>query len=67
MNLKIKLSCVAKDYIIKVIRQLNEAEIDKETQIDMILNYVTNSFDQFWLDYELNWNEYFLIGLMQEL
>ena len=59
MNLKMKPDQSIKDHMIKVIRHLNEVEIngvkiDKETQVDMILNSLTKMFDQFQLDYKLN-------------
>ena len=72
MNLKMKPGQIAKDYMIKVIGHISEAkingvEINKETQIDIILNSFTDTFDKFWLDYELNRREYFQSSLMQEL
>ena len=61
-----------KDRMMKVIAhlnitELNGAEIDGETKIDMVVNSLSDSFDQFKLDYTLNNKEYTLQGLMQDV
>ena len=61
-----------KDHMMKVIAhlniiELNGAEIDGDTKIDMIVNSLSDSFDQFKLDYTLNNKEYTLQGLMQDV
>ncbi|KAK0607649.1 hypothetical protein LWI29_018134 [Acer saccharum] len=70
MNLRMKPGQAVKDHMMKVIAHLNiaelhGAEIDGETKIDMVVNSLSDSFDQFKLDYTLNKKEYTLQGLMQ--
>ncbi|KAI9196559.1 hypothetical protein LWI28_024982 [Acer negundo] len=65
MNLRMKLGQAVKDHMMKVIAhlniaELNGAEIDGETKIDMVVNSLLDSFDQFKLDYTLNKKEYTL-------
>ena len=72
MNLRMKPGQAMKDYMMKVIAhlnivELNGVEIDGETKIDMIVNSLSDSFDQFKLDYTLNKKEYTLQGLMQDI
>ena len=72
MNLRMKPRQVLKDHMMKVIAhlniaELNGAEIDGETKIDMVVNSLSDSFDQFKLDYTLNKKEYTLQGLMQDV
>ncbi|KAL5749433.1 hypothetical protein ACOSP7_024036 [Xanthoceras sorbifolium] len=72
INLKMKLGQAVKDHMMKVIAHLNIAElngveINGETKIDMIVNSLSDSFDQFKLDYTLNNKEYTLQGLMQDV
>ncbi|KAK1591530.1 hypothetical protein Q3G72_009150 [Acer saccharum] len=72
MNLRMKLGQAVKDHMMKVIAHLNiaelhGAEIDGETKIDMVVNSLSDSFDQFKLDYTLNKKEYTLQGLMQDV
>ncbi|KAJ0085058.1 hypothetical protein Patl1_08109 [Pistacia atlantica] len=44
-----------------------EAKIDHQTQMDMIVNALPDSFAQFKINYELNKKEYNLTGLMNDL
>ncbi|KAI9154317.1 hypothetical protein LWI28_024343 [Acer negundo] len=72
MNLRMKPGQAVKDHMMKVIAHLNIAElngveIDGETKIDMVVNSLSDSFDQFKLDYTLNKKEYTLQGLMQDV
>ncbi|KAI9169007.1 hypothetical protein LWI28_005411 [Acer negundo] len=72
MNLMMKPGQAVKDHMMKVIAHLNiaelhGAEIDGETKIDMVVNSLSDSFDQFKLDYTLNKKEYSLQGLMQDV
>ncbi|KAK4835556.1 hypothetical protein QYF36_011335 [Acer negundo] len=72
MNLRMKPGQAVKDHMMKVIAHLNiaelhGAEIDGETKIDMVVNSLSDSFDQFKLDYTLNKKEYTLQGLMQDV
>ncbi|KAI9180050.1 hypothetical protein LWI28_000646 [Acer negundo] len=71
MNLRMKPGQAVKDHMMKVIAHLNiaelhGAEIDGETKIDMVVNSLSDSFDQFKLDYSLNKKEYTLQVLMQD-
>ncbi|WRX20595.1 hypothetical protein QQP08_013082 [Theobroma cacao] len=71
-DLKQKLREPVKDYMLKVISCLNEAElnvaeIDAETQISMIVHSLNSSFSQFKLDYELHARDYTLSALMNDL
>ncbi|KAK0574722.1 hypothetical protein LWI29_028097 [Acer saccharum] len=72
MNLRMKPGQAVKDHMMKVIAHLNiaelhGAEIAGETKIDMVVNSLSDSFDQFKLDYTLNKKEYTLQGLMQDV
>ncbi|KAL5767599.1 hypothetical protein ACOSQ2_014382 [Xanthoceras sorbifolium] len=49
------------------IAELNSAEINGETKIDMIVNSLSDSFDQFKLDYTLNNKEYTSQALIQDV
>ena len=58
--------------MIKVIAYLNElevlgAEIGCDTQIDMILNTLSDTFNQFKIDHEICRKDYTLTGLMKDL
>ena len=58
-------------YMLEVIGLLNDmeiigAEIDRETQVDMVLETLSNSFD-FKLNYSMNKLSYNLTELMKEL
>ena len=51
----------------KVIVCLNEAEIDGDTQILIVMNILSDSFNQFNVDYELHPKQYTLTSLMKDL
>ncbi|PON73605.1 hypothetical protein PanWU01x14_057870, partial [Parasponia andersonii] len=58
--------------MMKVIAYLNEleifgAEIDCDTQIDMVLNTLSDTFNQFKIDHEIRRKDYTLTGLMKDL
>ncbi|KAL5773659.1 hypothetical protein ACOSQ2_013583 [Xanthoceras sorbifolium] len=72
LNLRMKPGQVVKDHLMKVIvhlniAELNSAEIDSETKIDLIVNSLSDSFYGFKLDYALNKKEYTLQKLMQDV
>ena len=72
MNLRMKLGQAVKDHMMKVrahlnIAELNGVEIDGETKIDMVVSSLSDSFNQFKLDYTLNKKKYTLQGLMQDV
>lgn len=72
MKLKMKAGESIKDHMMKVIEYLEEAKllgakIDHQTQMDMIMNTLSDSFAQFKINYELNKKEYTLAGLMNDL
>ncbi|XP_042422622.1 uncharacterized protein LOC122010221, partial [Zingiber officinale] len=61
-----------RDHILKMMAYLNEiqilgGEIDGETQIDMILQTLPRSFEQFRLNYNMNKRVYSLAELLTEL
>ncbi|WRX12109.1 Integrase [Theobroma cacao] len=71
-DLKQKPEELVRDYMLKVISCLNEAElngveIDAKKQISMIVHSLNSSFSQFKLDYELHTRDYTLSGLMNDL
>ena len=60
------------DHLLKMFDHLNtleilRAEIDGESQVDMILESLPESYDQFKLDYVLNHKDYTLSSLMAAL
>ncbi|KAL5776826.1 hypothetical protein ACOSP7_009752 [Xanthoceras sorbifolium] len=72
MNLTMKSVQAVKDHMIKIITylnitELNGTEIAGDTKIDMIVNSLSDSFNQCRLDYTLNNKEYTLQGLMQDV
>ncbi|XP_074577622.1 uncharacterized protein LOC141834074 [Curcuma longa] len=65
-------STPVRDHILKMMTHLNEmevlgAEIDGETQIDIILQSLPKSFEQFHLNYNMNNRDYSLAELLAEL
>ena len=61
-----------RDHILKMMAYLNEiqvlgGEIDGETQVDIILQTLPKSFEQFRLNYNMNKREYTLAELLTEL
>ena len=72
MDTKISKGTPIKDYMICMIELFNEmkilgAEIDGETQVDLVLETVLNSFKQFKLNYNMNKMVMGLTKLMREL
>jgi hypothetical protein len=60
------------EHLLKMFDHLNTleilgAEIDGESQVDMILESLSESYDQFKLDYVLNHKDYTLSSLMATL
>ena len=61
-----------RDRVLKMMGHLNElqvlgAEIDGETQIDIILQSLTDSFENFCLNYNMNKLNFSLAELLKEL
>ena len=72
MNCRMKAGTPVRDHMILIISHLNEmeimgAEIDGETQVDMILETLPEMFDNFKLNYSMNKLSYTLPELMKEL
>ncbi|PON81075.1 Zinc finger, CCHC-type, partial [Trema orientale] len=72
MNLRQKKGTPFWEHMMKVITYLNEleipgAEIDCDTQIDMILNTLSDTFNQFKIDHEIHRKDYTLTCLMKDL
>ncbi|PON56048.1 hypothetical protein PanWU01x14_184070, partial [Parasponia andersonii] len=72
MNLCQKKGTLVREHTMKVITYLNEleilrAEVDCDTQIDMVLNTLLDIFNQFKIDHEIRWKDYTLTSLMKNL
>ena len=72
MNCRMKPGTPVRDHMLLIISHLNEmevmgAEIDGETQVDMILETLPEMFDNFKLNYSMNKLNYSLPELMKEL
>ncbi len=72
MNCRMKAGTPVRDHMMLIIGHLNEmeimgAEIDGETQVDMILETLPEMFDNFKLNYSMNKLSYTLSELMKEL
>jgi len=72
MNCRMKSGTPVRDHMLLIISHLNEmelmgAEIDGETQVDMILETLPEMFDNFKLNYSMNKLSYSLPELMKEL
>ena len=72
MNTNMAEGTPVRDHVLKMIGHLNEleilgAEIDGETQIDILLQSLPNSFNQFRLNYTMNKLNYTLAELLKEL
>ena len=72
MNTKMSEGTPVREHILKMIGYMNilevlGAEIDGETQVDMILNSLPASFNQFKLNYNMNKLEYSLSELVSSL
>lgn len=72
MNTTMAEGTPVRDHVLKMISLLNEleilgAEIDGETQVDIILQSLPDSFKQFCLNYNMNKFKYTLAELLKEL
>ena len=72
MNTRMSEGTHVRDHMIKMIRLFNElgdlgADIDCETQNNMVLETLPPSFNHFKLNYFINKLEWYLIELMQQL
>ncbi|KAL8093572.1 hypothetical protein AgCh_035452 [Apium graveolens] len=72
MNTQMAEGTPVKDHVLKMMSHLNEieilgAELDGETQIDIILMSLSKSFEQFRLNYNMNKRQYSLAELLTEL
>ncbi|KAH0636266.1 hypothetical protein KY290_038341 [Solanum tuberosum] len=72
MNTKMVEGTLVIDHALKMIGLLNElevsgAEIDNDSQIEMILQFLPNSFQQFFLNYNMNKTSLSLAQLLNEL
>ncbi|KAH0764752.1 hypothetical protein KY285_000623 [Solanum tuberosum] len=61
-----------REHVLKLMNYLNEleilgAEIDKESQVEMILQTLPDSFQQFRLNYNMNKMDMSLVKLLNEL
>ena len=71
-NTKMAEGTPVRDHVLKMMGHLNElqilgAEIDGETQIDIILQSLTDSFENFRLNYNMNKLNFSLAELHKEL
>ncbi|KAL8114038.1 hypothetical protein AgCh_021072 [Apium graveolens] len=72
MNTQMAEGTPVRDHVLKMVSHLNEieilgAELDGETQIDIILMSLSKSFEQFCLNYNMNKRQYSLAELLTEL
>ncbi|XP_063946437.1 uncharacterized protein LOC135151614, partial [Daucus carota subsp. sativus] len=72
MNTQMAEGTPVRDHVLKMMSHLNEieilgAELDGETQIDIILMSLPKSFEQFRLNYNMNKRQYSLAELLTEL
>ncbi|KAL8091512.1 hypothetical protein AgCh_033945 [Apium graveolens] len=72
MNTQMAEGTPVRDHVLKMMLHLNEieilgAELDGETQIDIILMSLSKSFEQFRLNYNMNKRQYSLAELLTEL
>jgi len=72
LNTKMAEGTPVQDHVLKVIAHLNEleilgAEIDGETQIDIVLMSLPESFNSFRLTYNMSKSHYSLAELLKEL
>ncbi|KAL8133453.1 hypothetical protein AgCh_008783 [Apium graveolens] len=72
MNTQMAEGTPVRDHVLKMMSRLNEieilgAELDGETQIDIILMSLSKSFEQFRLNYNMNKRQYSLAELLTEL
>ena len=71
-NTKMSEETPVQDHVLKVIAHLNEleilgAEIDGETQVDIVLMLLPKSFNNFCLTYNMSKSNYSLAELLKEL
>ncbi|XXG72909.1 hypothetical protein AAC387_Pa07g1903 [Persea americana] len=71
-NTKMAEGTSVRDHVLKMMELLNElqvlgAEIDGETQINIILQSLTDSFKNFCLNYNMNKLNFSLVELLKEL
>ncbi|KAL8088515.1 hypothetical protein AgCh_038337 [Apium graveolens] len=72
MNTQMAEGTPVRDHVLKMMSHLNEieilgAELDGETQIDIILMSLSKSFEQFRWNYNMNKRQYSLAELLTEL
>ena len=72
INLQMKSGTLVRSHMLEVIGLLNEmeimgADIDGETQVEMVLKTLPESFDNFKLNYSMNKLSYSLTELIKEL
>ena len=72
LNKKIAQETPVRDHVLKMIGHLNEleilgAEIDGESQVDIVLMSLPESFKNFCLNYSMNEGSYSLAELLKEL
>lgn len=72
MNTKMVEGTPVREHTLKMMAyfsyaQIHGADIDGETQIDMILGSLPNNFNQFWLNYNIEKMFVSLSELMKEL
>ena len=72
MNMTRVEGTLVRDHVLKMMSLLNEleilgAEIDGETQVDIILQSLPDSFKQFFLNYNMNKFSYLMTELLKEL
>ena len=72
LNTKMAQETPIREHCLKMISYLNtlevlSANIDRESQVDMILQSLPKSFKEFWLNYNMNKKIYILSELMNEL
>ena len=72
INTKMAEGTPIQDHVLKMISHLNEleilgAEVDGETQIDIVLMSLPESFNNFRLTYNMSKSYYSLVELLKEL
>ena len=72
MNYRMRPGTPIRAHMLEVITLLNDIEIiraliDEETQVDIVLEILSDSFDTFKLNYSMNKLGYNLMELMKEL
>ena len=72
LNTKMAEGIPVRDHVLKMIAHLNEleilgAEIDGESQVDIMLMSIPESFKNFRLNYSMSKGSYSLVELLKEL